>query len=212
MAAQLASGVHVPAVQTVPLVHARPHAPQWSVAVRRSVSQPLTAMPSQSPKFVAQVVTEQVEALQAAVAVLGSMHARPQPPQCDAELRVSTSHPLAVLPSQSAKPAVQVSAQAPRAHTATALGAPLHARPHAPQWVTVMRVSVSQPLLALPSQLPKPSLHEATVQLPAMHAPVALGGAQRAPQAPQWAVLERVSVSQPLLASPSQSAKPEAQA
>jgi hypothetical protein len=38
---------------------------------------------------------------------LATLHARPQAPQCDALVRVSTSQPLDASPSQSAKPATQ---------------------------------------------------------------------------------------------------------
>jgi hypothetical protein len=44
---------HVPPAHTSPAMHALPHVPQLLAAVRRSVSQPLAALLSQSPKPVA---------------------------------------------------------------------------------------------------------------------------------------------------------------
>ena len=65
----------------------------------------------------------------------------------------------------------------------------------APQWVALVRVSVSQPLVALPSQLPKPVSQAATPHAPAAHSwPVA----QAFPHAPQWVVsLARVTHEPP---------------
>jgi hypothetical protein len=60
-----------------------------------------------------------------------------------------------------------------------------HGRPHPPQFEGLLRVSVSQPLAALPSQLPKPVLQAAMAQTPAAHVPVALVKVHARPQAPQ---------------------------
>jgi hypothetical protein len=211
MAAQFACGVQAEATQERPAPQGIPQPPQWASVERVSVSQPLAGLPSQLPVDGAQSATAQADAAHTAVATLGSAQARPQPPQCAALVRVSVSQPLAALPSQSAKPAVQITAQAPTAHAGTALGAPGQAWPQVPQCETATRVSVSQPLVALPSQSPKPASHEPTVHRLATQAAVALGGSQRVPQAPQAAVLVVVSASQPLAASPSQSAKPASQ-
>jgi hypothetical protein len=62
---------------------------------------------------------------------------------------------------------------------------PEHARPHAPQFIAVLS-GVSQPLVALPSQLAKPALHDATTQPPAEHPATALGSEQDRPQEPQF--------------------------
>jgi len=96
--------------------------------------------------------------------------------------------------------------QAPLVHPAKALGSEAHRAPHAPQWDTAVVVSTSQPLLALPSQSAYPVAQRATVHRPPSQAAVALGGAHAARQAPQWGTLVAVSTSQPLAASPSQSA------
>lgn len=79
--------------------------------------------------------------------------------------------------------------------------------PHAPQ--LLVEVSwVSQPLAALPSQLPKPALHVPIAQTPPLlQVAAALAKVQAALHAPQ---LESVLItrSQPLLGRPSQSSKP----
>jgi hypothetical protein len=64
-----------------------------------------------------------------------------------------TSHPFAALPSQFAKPALQVMLQLPPLHVAVALVVP-HTLPQLPQLVTVRR-SASQPLDVLLSQFAK---------------------------------------------------------
>ena len=101
-------------------------------------------------------------------------------------------------------------AHPPDEHAAVAW-ARLHARPHAPQWASVVLVLVSQPFEATPSQLPKPALQVATAHAPAAQAAVALGSEHARPHAPQCAAVERVLVSQPFEGLPSQSPKPVAQ-
>jgi hypothetical protein len=199
-----------PAAQ-VPLVgQARPHMPQFWTLLAVATSQPLAALPSQLAKPAAQVATAHAPAAHVA-APLGAAHVRPHIPQFAALVRVSTSQPLPGLPSQSAKPALHAPiAHAPAAQVAAAL-AKLHARPHVPQWAALVRVSASQPLAALPSQLAKPVAHAVIAQAPAVHAPVPLAGLQARPHAPQWVVVSRVA-SQPLAALPSQSPRPAAQA
>jgi hypothetical protein len=144
----------VPALQSCPDAHARPHAPQCATEVARSLSQPLEMLPSQSPYPVAHAKV-QVPALHAAL-VFGAptpAHARPHAPQFVALPSRLTSQPLVALLSQSAKPAAHEIAQTPIAQRAMPF-AELHARPHAPQDVAVALRSVSQPLPALPSQSP----------------------------------------------------------
>jgi hypothetical protein len=102
--------------------------------------------------------------------------------------------------------------QAPAAQVAVLFAGGTHALPHAPQWATLVAVLTSQPLPARPSQLPKPALQLATPQRPALHAGVALAGAQAIPQPPQWATALVVLVSQPLAALASQLPKPALQA
>ena len=194
-----------------PELHAVPHAPQLPGVVRRSVSQPFAAAPSQSPKFALQLATPHALAAHTPVALAG-VHARPQRPQLVRVLRRFVSQPLAGMPSQSSKPVVHVLRQAPDTHAGTLFAGAGHTVPQDAQFVVLLRRSVSQPLAALPSQSPKFAAHVATPQAPRAQVPVALGGAQVRPQPPQCAVLVRRSTSQPLLESPSQSAKPVAQA
>jgi hypothetical protein len=80
--------------------------------------------------------------------------------------------------------------------------------PQEPQLAALVARVVSQPFVALPSQLPKPELHDPTEQTPEEQAAVAFGSEQPLPQAPQFPTLVCVLVSQPLDAMPSQSAHP----
>jgi hypothetical protein len=84
--------------------------------------------------------------------------------------------------------------------------APVHVTPQPPQLPLVLRL-VSQPLAALPSQFPKPALHEAMAHEPLAQVAVALVREHATPQPPQFAS-ELSAVSQPLAGIPSQSAKP----
>ncbi len=59
-------------------------------------------------------------------------------------------------------------------------------------------VSVSQPLPALMSQLPKPGMHDTTAQAPALHPGTPLAAVQVVPHAPQLATLLAVSMHPPL--------------
>ncbi|MFO0627818.1 MAG: hypothetical protein U0325_19575 [Polyangiales bacterium] len=136
---------------------------------------------------------------------------RPQAPQFARLLVRLTSQPSVALLLQSAKPVLQVPrAQALLAQVAAAL-AKAHTRPQAPQWRTSVTVFTSQPLAALPSQLPKPMLH-AMPQAPAVHEGEALARVGHwVPQAPQFAALVLVFTSQPFIAMPSQLAVPAGQ-
>jgi hypothetical protein len=186
-----------------------PHAPQCRVLTRVSTSQPLAALPSQSPKPAAQVMAQAPALHDAAPFVDG--HALPQRPQCAGALRVSTSQPLAGSPSQSAKPGLhEATPQRPAAHAPTALGG-AQAMPQPPQLRASARASTSQPLVGAPSQSAYPSAHIG-LQRPAAHTADPLAGrSQRVVQVPQWSASVRVSTSQPLRSSRSQFANPGAQ-
>jgi hypothetical protein len=210
MAAQDGRAAQAPASQALPAAQALPQRPQWAAAVRVSVSQPLPTIMSQSARPTLHTLP-QTEPTQVAAAPGGAAQARPQPPQCGALVRVSTSQPSASSPLQSAKPATQSRAQRPAAQAGRALGLEGHATPHMPQCEALARVSASQPLVTLRSQSPKP-MSQRAVHAPSTQAPVAFGGMHARPQPPQWAALARVSASQPLAAMASQSAKPAAHA
>jgi hypothetical protein len=106
--------------------------PQWVVVVRRSVSQPLFAIMSQLPKFVAHVPTPQTLAVQVSVATLGRLHALLHEPQVAGSARL-VSHPSAVLPLQLAKPVVHAIPHAPVVQVAVAFEGVGQTRPHIPQ-------------------------------------------------------------------------------
>ncbi len=98
--------------------------------------------------------------------------------------------------------------QALDAQVLVALGRAGHAAPQPPQCATVLVVLVSQPLPALPSQLPKPVLH-AKPQVPDAQVADALpGAAQTLLQRPQCEVEVSVRTSQPSLGAALQSPKP----
>jgi hypothetical protein len=122
---------------------------------------------------------------QAAVA-LATAHARPHAPQLAVDERVSTSQPSAATPLQSAKPASQrPTTHAPPSHAAVAL-ASAQVLPQRPQLVAAVSRLVSQPLVPLPSQSPKPAA-QVKPHAPAVHAGVALAGDGHArPHTPQW--------------------------
>jgi hypothetical protein len=188
-------------------LHVVPHVPQFD-KVRRSVSQPLVALPSQLAKLALQVPRVQVPVVHDALA-LARLHVTPQAPQFES-VWMLVSQPLAALLSQLPKPALQVpSWQAPPKHAAEAFEK-LHALPHVPQCETLVLVLVSQPLATLLSQLPKPELH-AMVQAPPPQPGVPLTDEQAALQAPQCAMLVFVLVSQPLALLASQLPKPTLQ-
>jgi hypothetical protein len=138
---------HAPIAQVAAALakeQAVPHVPQSVAVVRRSVSQPLAGLPSQSAKPSLQRVIAQVPVWHAPVA-LGKVQARPHIPQCIALAVVSVSQPLAALASQSPKPALQRSTeQRPATHAGVPL-ATVHAAPQAPQAATLVVVSTQAP-------------------------------------------------------------------
>ncbi len=184
-----------------------PHAPQL-VTEFSADSQPLAGLPSQLPKPALQAPKAQ-EPLEHKAEALGKLQDLPQEPQLEMEER-GVSQPLAELPSQLPKPALQApKAQEPLEHKAEALGK-LQDLPQEPQLEMEER-GVSQPLAGLPSQLPKPALQAPKAQEPLEHKAEALGKLQDLPQEPQLEMEER-GVSQPLAELPSQLPKPALQA
>jgi hypothetical protein len=131
----------------------------------------------------------------------------PQAPQSLGSTSRLASQPLAGLPSQSAKPRLQVAMHVPPVQVEVALGEE-QTVPQAPQWLGSLAVLVSQPLAGLPSQSVKPTLQVASWHWPAVHTAVPLAKEQTVPQAPQWLGSLPVLVSQPLPGLPSQSVKP----
>jgi hypothetical protein len=83
--------------------------------------------------------------------------------------------------------------------------------PQAPQLPTAVRVSTSQPSLAIALQSAKPGLQEKP-HAPAVHRGVEFGSdGQALPQAPQWATVVAVDVSHPSVAVPLLSPNPALQ-
>jgi hypothetical protein len=136
-------------------------------------------------------------------------HTRPQAPHAVGVVLRLLSQPLAGFMSQSAKPALHVPMpHVPIVHAAVPLAGAEHARPHIPQWASVVLVFTSQPLAGFMSQSAKPALHEPTAHDPIEHTAVPLATEHARPHAPQFPVLALRSVSQPSSALPLQSAKP----
>jgi hypothetical protein len=89
---------------------------------------------------------------------------------------------------------------------------PAHARPHIPQCAALVLVLVSQPLAALPSQLPKPRVQAPTPQVPAAQVGIAtFVRLQTVPHPPQFAGSTWVLTSQPSPVLLLQLAKPALQ-
>jgi hypothetical protein len=128
--------------------HAVAQAPQFATDVRVSTSQPFAAFASQLPKPALQGPSAQTPDAHVAIA-FANAHALPQAPQFAIEVWMLVSHPLAVFPSQSARPGEHVLRwQTPIVHTADAPGK-LHTVPHAPQLATLVARFTSQPSLAM---------------------------------------------------------------
>jgi hypothetical protein len=121
-------------------MHTVPQAPQWETLVPVLVSQPLAALPSQSPKPAAHIATAHWPIVQAAVALARSHRVVHAPQRLVSVLRL-TSQPLRGSLSQSAKGAVQrPTAHTPSRHAAWAL-ATSQRLPQAPHDAMLDRVS-----------------------------------------------------------------------
>ncbi len=186
---------HVPAEHTgeaFASVQTRPHMPQFAMPVRTSTSQPSAALPLQLPKPGVHAATVHAPRAHPAVA-FGRAHDRPHMPQWAGVVLVSVSQPFAALPSQSPKPEVQVYLHVPASQLAVLFARDAPGVPHAPQAVTLVRRSVSQPFAASPSQFAKGAVQLPTPQTPLRQTGVAFGATQRVPQPPQFSVLDCVS-------------------
>ncbi len=201
-----AHGAQTPATQLgVPPEHTTPHSPQ-DAALVRSASQPLFASPSQSSKPVLQVNT-QAPAVHAAALAFVSTHALPHAPQLVVVLS-GVSHPSGPrMLTQSPKPVLQLKPQTPEAQVRVAFaragqGAQL------PQWSTFELKLASQPLRAMPSQLPKFAEHPTGTHPPlAQPLVVVLARLHVVPQAPQLAgsmlvLAQKVAGAVPQVVSP----------
>lgn len=138
-----------------------PHAPQLLTSVAARDSQPFAVRPSQLLKPVTQVPIWQVLDEHVAAA-FANEHALPQAPQFATDVLRFVSQPFAALPSQlpsvDGEQAVVIPHVPPEQVGENPPGA-VHALEHEPQRFTFVLRFVSQPLAALPSQLPKPVEH-----------------------------------------------------
>ncbi len=201
--ARQAATVHAPAEQPAVALaseHALPQAPQFDTLVLVAVSHPLATDPSQSPKPVEHAMRHPPAAQLGEPLTL--LHTLPHAPQWAALVLRLVSQPSALTPLQSPKPGEHAMVQRPLLQSAEPLALP-QTTPQAPQLPTLPRLA-SQPLAALPSQLPKPVLQLATVHAPPAHPAVALGSEHAAPQRPQLEGVVLVLVSHPLATLPSQ--------
>jgi hypothetical protein len=189
-------------VAFVGLGHEFPHAPH-EAGSSRLASHPFDGFESQLPNPAAHC-SPHVLIAHVAVAWAAFAHTNVQLPQRSGSLRVSTSHPFAALPSQSANPDAHVMAQVPAVHDRVLFGPAGQTVPHVPQFsASVSRfvhvvphrsgVAPTQPLTQTVDPLLDPHMG-----VPPLHI---------APQAPQLLAVVRL-VSQPSLASPLQSANP----
>jgi hypothetical protein len=190
------------------LLQTTPHAPQFDALFCVPISHPSGDSPLQFPKpAVHAPSTHEPEAHDSAA--FARSHTAPHAPQLPRVARL-VSHPLVALPSQFAKPALHVPIwQAPLKHVAPAL-AKAQTVPHAPQFVALVFVFVSQPSAAPPVQLPKPTAQD-TEHTDAVQVGVALTVEHAAAHAPQFAALVVVFVSQPSATIPLQLPKPTVQ-
>ena len=132
------------------------------------------------------------------------VHAIPQLAQLVSVVS-AVSQPFAAFASQLPKPASHDAiAQVPVPHVAVAL-AREQAIPQLAQFAKVVS-AVSQPLVVLPSQLPKPALHDPIAHEPVEQVAVALVRLQVVPQLAQFASVVS-DASQPLVSTRSQFAK-----
>lgn len=184
-------------------VHAVPHAPQSVGVLVVSVSQPSEATLLQSPHPDAQEAT--VHALLAHPAVAcASVQTVPQAPQFVGLVVVFVSQPFDVVPSQLPHPVEQDAiVHALLTHVSLALGR-LQTVPHAPQFVALLVVLVSQPSDVTLLQLPHPNKHDAMVHALLAQPSLALARLHTWPHDPQLLTLVLVSTSQPLAVTPSQ--------
>ena len=103
-----------------------------------------------------------------------------------------------------AKPLLHVGAQVPPMQLVPLAFCVLHCTPQAPQLTGSVAVGVSQPLPGLLSQSARLAVHTGAHTLPTQLLLLVKLSAHALPQAPQLALLLRVSLSQPLFLLPSQ--------
>jgi hypothetical protein len=180
-----------------------PHDPQLPTVVR-DVSQPLSRSPSQ----LAHRASHTGVHTPAAQVVLPCplAHVLPQVPQLASLVFRSASQPFCGSPSQSPQPGSQATSWQVPVWQLSEAWARSQATPQAPQLEFALS-GASQPFSASPSQSAWVGVQLVISQAPVAQVPLAFGGAQVPPQAPQLASVVRV-VSQPFCKLPSQSPQP----
>jgi hypothetical protein len=134
-------------------LHGVLHPPQCCASVFLSTSHPFSALPSQSAKPIAHVSMMQDPFVHTLVA-WASMQAFMHEPQLLTSPSTSTSHPLAEMPSQFPKPAMQpATTHIPLVQVALACKSE-QVFPHIPQLSGLLASSTSQPFAESPSQSP----------------------------------------------------------
>jgi len=167
-----------------------PQAPQLSMSVFRSVSQPLwsgssSGSPLQSPRPAAQTVSPHWPLRHQAVLPALALQALPQPPQLLMSRLTSFSQPLPGFSSQSAKFSAQVRPHWPSEQYATPLRVGHGLAAHAPQLSTSFFVFTSQPSAGSPLQSSNGAMQLSTRQIPPAQFETALGSEQAVLQSPQ---------------------------
>jgi hypothetical protein len=128
-----------------------PQPPQFCGLLVMLISQPSDGTPLQFAKPELQLDTVQ-EPLEQAGVPFGALQLLPQPPQLFTLVLVLISQPFAGLPSQFAKPELQLAtAQLPATQAGVPLGM-LQTLPQPPQLETLLPMLTSQPFAAMPSQ------------------------------------------------------------
>src|SRR4051794_28679180 len=105
-------------------------------------------------------------------------HTWPQAPQLLALSATEVSQPSLTRPLQSSKPASQAPMEHAPAVQRGVAWAPPHTRPQSPQFITSLRVLVSQPSWTLPLQSSQKPRQVSTVQLPPTQPDCAWGTTQ----------------------------------
>lgn len=189
----------------VPLAakHTVPQVPQLPRSFEVFTSQPSPGLPLQSARGGVHELMPHTLFTQFAWAPPGVGQTLPQALQLLTLLVVLTSQPLATLPSQLAKPALQLSTQVPAEQVGLALLLP-HTLPHDPQFETLLPRLISQPSESKPLQSAHPALQLAMAQVPLSHLAVAWASRHTLPQEPQLLTSDVLFDSQPLVVLASQ--------
>lgn len=142
------------------------------------------------------------------------LHSLPQPPQFDRSRLRSASQPSSIAPGcgplQSVNPVLQLGVQRPFKHVRESTLNVEQTPPHEPQLLMSFVTLSSQPVEISPSQSPNPLL-QVMEQLPLLHIAVPFCDGQTLLQALQFTGSVFKFVSQPVVGTVSQSAKPALQ-